>query len=30
MNALNGVWLGIYILKIIIQQELEKLADYWG
>ena len=26
MNALNGVWSDIYILLIIIQQELEKLT----
>ena len=28
MNALDGVWLDIDILWIIIQEELEKLTDY--
>ena len=29
MIVLNGVWSDTYILKIIIQQELEKLTNIW-
>ena len=28
MSALNGVWTDIYILQIIIQKEVEKVAIY--
>ena len=28
MNALNGFWLDTYMVQILIQKELERLASY--